>query len=130
MFDGDPVIDPQGTHVGPYRTMVEAISISTIDPSGDSEVHLLSKGLLRSVTFEPKCILPKSLAARLFGEMVHTALDGQLKNTLLTDFDGRFLQRLPEYDEGSVAGRDAVLFAKLTFDMKLMHAVITSRREM
>ena len=53
MFDGDAVIDPQGTHVGPYRTMVEAISISTIDPSGDSEVYLLSKGLLRSVTLEP-----------------------------------------------------------------------------
>ena len=110
--------------------MVEAISISTIDLRGDSEVHFLSKGLLRSVTLEPKRVLPKSLAAHQFGEVVHTALDGQLKNPLLTDFDGRFLRRLPEYDQGSVAGRDAVLFAKLTFDVILMHAVITSRREM
>ena len=90
------MIDPRGAQVGPYRTMVEAISISTIDLSGDSEVHLLLKGLLKSVTLEPKCVLPKSLVARQFGEMVHTALDRQLKNTLLTDFYGRFLRRLPE----------------------------------
>ena len=70
------MIDPRGAQVGPLRTMVEAISISTIDLSGDSEVNLLSKGLLRSVTLEPKCVLPKSLAARQFGEMGHTALDG------------------------------------------------------
>ena len=95
--------------------MVEAISISTIDLRGESEVHFLSKGLLRSVTLEPKCVLPKSLAARQFGEMVHTVPDGQLKNILLTDFDGRFVRRLPEYNEGSVARRDTVLFAKLTF---------------
>ena len=127
--DGRPMIDPQGAQVGPYRTMVEAVSMRTTGLGGDSEVHFFPDGLTGGVTLGPKRVLPVSLAALQERETVHAALDAQLKTKLPGDYDGRFVRRMPVHDEVCLAGRDAALFAKLSLDIKPMSLVIKSRLE-
>ena len=41
---GFPAIDPMGTQVGPFRTLVEAVVVRTTGLGGDSEVHFQIEG--------------------------------------------------------------------------------------
>lgn len=127
--DGRPAIDPQGAQVGPYRTMVEAVAMRTTGLGGDSEVHFISEGLAGGVMLGPKRVLPVSLAAMDDAELVHAALDTQLKSTLPGEYDGRFVRKIPGYDQDGSAERDAALFAKLSLNIKPMNDIVKSRLE-
>lgn len=87
---GRPAIDPAGAQVGPYRTMVEAVAMRTTGLGGDSEVHFVTEGLVGGVTLGPRRVLPVSLLAVDAPEVVHDALDAQLRSTLPGEHDGRF----------------------------------------
>lgn len=75
--DGVPKIDPQGAKVGKYRTMVEAVAMRTFGLGGDSEVSI-TEGLEGGLCLGPRRVMPVSLFARDYPEIVHTALDRAL----------------------------------------------------
>ncbi len=87
--DGKPLIDPQGARVGPYRTMVEAVAMRTTGLGGDSEVHL-TDGLAGGLTLGPRRVMPMSLAATVYPDLVHDALDRALAQDVPPVDDGQF----------------------------------------
>ena len=88
--DGRPKIDPQGARVGPFRTMVEAVAMRTWGLGGDSEVHVVD-GLHGGLRLGPRRLMPISLAAQQFPDLVHGALDRALS------------QDIPAADGGQIA---------------------------
>ncbi len=111
--DGKPSIDPMGARVGAFRTMVEAVAMRTTGLGGDSEVHVL-EGLETSLALGPRRLMPVSLAARDFPDLVHQALDGWLALDAPGEHDGRFA--LPLWHEGPPAGlspREQTVAARL-----------------
>ena len=89
--DGRPMIDPQGARVGGFRTMVEAVAMRTSGLGGDSEVHAARDGLRGGLTLGPRRVLPVSLAAQQFPEVVLPALERQVSSERLGEYDGRFV---------------------------------------
>jgi len=87
--DGKPMIDPMGARVGSFRTMVEAVAMRTTGLGGDSEVHLL-EGLETGLHLGPRRLMPISLAARDYPDLVHGALDQWLTVEAPGEQDGRF----------------------------------------
>ncbi|MCF2871577.1 hydantoinase/oxoprolinase family protein [Octadecabacter sp. G9-8] len=75
--DGMPKIDPQGAKVGKYRTMVEAVAMRTFGLGGDSEVQI-TEGLEGGIVLGPKRVMPVSLLAQKYPDLVHVALDRAL----------------------------------------------------
>ncbi|MEM9733585.1 MAG: hydantoinase/oxoprolinase family protein [Pseudomonadota bacterium] len=91
--DGRPRIDPDGARVGGFRTMVEAVAMHTFGLGGDSEVGLGGTGLRPELSLGPRRLVPVSLIAHRYGEIIHHALDTRLEATLVGRFDGRFAWR-------------------------------------
>lgn len=75
--DGLPKIDPQGAKVGKYRTMVEAVAMRTFGLGGDSEV-IVADGLDGGLRLGPRRVMPVSLLAHKYPDVVHAALDRAL----------------------------------------------------
>lgn len=88
--DGRPRIDPQGARVGPFRTMVEAVAMRTTGLGGDSELHVV-EGLEGGLRLGPRRLMPVSLAACHYPELVHAALDRALAQGIPTTDGGRFV---------------------------------------
>ncbi|MCV2867699.1 hydantoinase/oxoprolinase family protein [Defluviimonas sp. WL0002] len=124
--DGKPKIDPLGARVGPYRTMVEAVAMRTTGLGGDSEVHLID-GLETSLRLGPRRLMPLSLAARDWPELVHGALDSWLGTDMASEQDGRFA--IPMWKDGPPAGlapREAAVAERLLAGpMRVVDAVRT-----
>jgi len=105
--DGRPMIDPDGAKVGPWRTMVEAVAMRTTGLGGDSEVHVQDEGLHGGITLGPRRLIPVSLIATEAPDVVHAALDDQLRRSVPNEHDARFIravtgvspERLPERDQ-------------------------------
>ena len=105
--DGRPMIDPDGAKVGPWRTMVEAVAMRTTGLGGDSEVHVQDEGLHGGITLGPRRLIPVSLIATEAPDVVHVALDDQLRRSVPNEHDARFIravtgvspERLPERDQ-------------------------------
>lgn len=126
---GRPAIDPDGARVGPYRTMVEAVAMRTTGLGGDSEVHFLSEGLKGGVTLGPRRLLPVSLVAVEAPEVVHGALDAQLRATLPGEFDGRFVRAVAGQTIEGLEPREAALLARIGDAVRPLGEVILSRIE-
>ncbi|MDO5757451.1 MAG: hydantoinase/oxoprolinase family protein [Rhodobacterales bacterium] len=109
---GRPMIDPAGAQVGPWRTMVEAVAMHTTGLGGDSEVHL-EDGLEGGLALGPRRVLPACLIAQEAPEVVHRALDAQLRRTVPGDHDAAFVRTVPGIEAGGLADRDAVLLARI-----------------
>jgi N-methylhydantoinase A/oxoprolinase/acetone carboxylase beta subunit len=88
---GKPRLDPAGARVGGWRTMVEAVGMTTHGLGGDSEVHLSPVGLTTRPLLGPRRLMPVALLAAEHGAMVHAALDRELAAERPGDLDGRFL---------------------------------------
>ncbi|HUV32811.1 MAG TPA: hydantoinase/oxoprolinase family protein [Devosiaceae bacterium] len=88
---GKPRLDPQGARVGGWRTMVEAVGMTTHGLGGDSEVHLAAIGLKTRIELGPRRALPVSLLASQYPGIVHPTLNRQLGSDRVGDLDGRFL---------------------------------------
>lgn len=87
--DGRPQIDPKGARVGPFRTMVEAVAMRTTGLGGDSEVHV-TDGLGGTLFLGPRRLMPVSLAAAQFPDLVHRALDRVLAHDIPPADGGQF----------------------------------------
>ncbi len=124
---GRPAIDPMGAQVGPYRTMVEAVTMRTTGLGGDSEVHLIFDSLESGVTLGPKRVLPVSLAAIENPDVVHAALDEQLKSSLPGELDGRFVRSTVFKPQANLHDRDQRLLKKLETSLKPLGNVIANR---
>lgn len=124
--DGKPAIDPMGARVGGFRTMVEAVAMRTTGLGGDSEVHLLD-GLETGLFLGPRRLMPVSLAARDFPELVHEALDQWLAVDAPSEHDGRFA--LPMWHESPPPGltprEQAVADRLQTGPLRIVDAVRT-----
>jgi N-methylhydantoinase A/oxoprolinase/acetone carboxylase beta subunit len=124
---GLPEIDPQGARVGGFRTMVEAVAMRTTGLGGDSEVHLITKGLDGGMRLGPRRMIPVSLLAQDHGAMVHAALDRALSSDVVGEHDGRFVVPMPGQTAG-ISTREEQVLARITTPMSLQ-AALTSRLE-
>ena len=88
--DGLPQIDPQGAKVGKYRTMVEAVAMRTFGLGGDSAVSV-NDGLSGGLTLGPRRMMPVSLLAQGFPDVVHPVLDKALTLETPPEEAGRFI---------------------------------------
>ena len=97
--DGLPSLDADGASVGGFRTMVEAVAITTVGLGGDSEVALSPVGLRPRLVLGPRRVIPLCLAAVDHPSLISSTLDRQLLCDLAGDHDARFV--LPNGDSGA-----------------------------
>lgn len=126
---GRPAIDPEGARVGPYRTMVEAVAMRTTGLGGDSEVHVVTQGLTGGVMLGPRRLLPVSLIAMDAPEVVHAALDSQLRSPVSGPYDGRFVRVVPGHTFDGLGTREAGLCARIGDGVQPLGAVLRNRVE-
>lgn len=127
--DGRPAIDPAGARVGPYRTMVEAVAMRTTGLGGDSEVHFLTEGLVGGVSLGPRRVLPISLVAMDAPDVVHAALDAQLRSTLPGEFDCRFVRAVAGQTVEGIGPREEALLARIGEEVLPLGEVVRARLE-
>ena len=127
--DGRPKIDPAGARVGPYRTMVEAVAMRTTGLGGDSEVHFVSEGLQGGVTLGPKRLLPVSLVALDAPEVVHAALDKQLRSATPGEHDGRFVRVVQGVSREGIGPREEVLLERIGEGVHPLGDILRARVE-
>ncbi len=125
--NGLPEIDPDGALVGGYRTMVEAVAMRTTGLGGDSEVKIITDGLKDGIVLGPRRLIPVSLLAIDFPDLVHSVLDRALETEVVGEFDGRFVipTGLPPV---GLSNRELDLLNRITTAMPFAKAV-TSRLE-
>jgi N-methylhydantoinase A/oxoprolinase/acetone carboxylase beta subunit len=124
---GLPEIDPEGARVGGFRTMVEAVAMRTTGLGGDSEVHLVTEGLVGGLRLGPRRLMPVSLLAVDHGPMVHATLDRSLSSDTSGEYDGRFVVPMGG-NAGGLSAREAAVLARITAPMPVTQA-LTSRPE-
>jgi len=110
---GKPAIDPAGARVGPYRTMVEAVAMRTTGLGGDSEVHFVTEGLLGGVTLGPRRLMPISLIATEAPDVVHDALEIQMRSELIGEHDARFVRAVPGVAQDGLGARENALLERI-----------------
>lgn len=125
--DGRPAIDPMGAQVGPYRTMVEAVAMRTHGLGGDSEVHFIGEGLQGGVTLGPRRVVPVSLIAMDAPDVVHAALDSQVRSLVPSEYDGRFVRAVPGMKTDGLTSRDAALLERIGSSVLPMGSAVRSR---
>lgn len=127
--DGRPAIDPGGARVGPYRTMVEAVAMRTHGLGGDSEVHFIASGLKGGVTLGPRRVLPISLIAMDAPDLVHRALDSQLRSSNPGEYDGRFVRMVQGQSVEGLGPRDEALLDRIDNGVQPLGDVLRSRMD-
>jgi len=130
--DGRPIIDPHGARVGEFRTMVEAVAMRTTGLGGDSQVHVTTSGLTAAVTLGPRRVMPVSLLAVDWADVVHGALDAQLASSTIGEFDGRFVLAIQRADvsTGGLIGREVTLMERIGDQAWPMGKVVYNRMEL
>ncbi len=130
--DGRPIIDPLGARVGEFRTMVEAVAMRTTGLGGDSQVHMATAGLAAAVTLGPRRVMPVSLLAVDWPELVHNALDAQLSSSTIGEYDGRFVMAIGRADvaTGGLIGREATLMERIGDQAWPMGKIVRNRMEL
>ena len=126
---GKPKIDPQGARVGKYRTMVEAVAMRTTGLGGDSEVDIVD-GLNGGLRLGPRRLMPVSLAAMQYPQLVHSALDRALATDGPAMDGGQFV--IPLWSTMPTDGfdkREAAIIGRLADGPLRMGDVVTTRIE-
>lgn len=127
--DGKPMIDPAGAQVGGFRTMVEAVAMRTHGLGGDSQVHPVTEGLQGGVTLGPRRVLPVSLIAAEAPEVVHAALDEQLRASAPGEYDTRFVRRVPGVPTEGIDARADALLGRIGDDVLPLGTLLHTRLE-
>lgn len=127
---GRPAIDPAGARVGAYRTMVEAVAMRTTGLGGDSQVHFVSEGLSGGVTLGPKRLIPVSLIAMDAPDVVHAALDAQLRSVTPGDHDGQFVRAIPGQTHEGIGPRETALLERIGDDVHPLGGILRARIEL
>ncbi|MCB1368108.1 MAG: hydantoinase/oxoprolinase family protein [Rhodobacteraceae bacterium] len=129
--NGRPEIDPQGASVGGFRTMVEAVAMRTTGLGGDSEVRMIATGLEGALDLGPRRVMPVSLCAVDWPDLVHASLDRQLSSDRSGEFDGRFAMAMRGRDRiaAGLPAREEKLLAQLAGGAVEMSSVAASRMD-
>lgn len=127
--DGKPAIDPAGARVGAFRTMVEAVAMRTSGLGGDSQVHAVTEGLTGGLFLGPRRVVPISLMASEAPEVVHQALDTQLMQGTVGEYDGRFLRAVPGMPSAGLGAREAAVLERIGSSVQPLGAVLRTRME-
>jgi N-methylhydantoinase A/oxoprolinase/acetone carboxylase beta subunit len=127
--DGRPAIDPMGAQVGPYRTRVEAVAMRTHGLGGDSEVHFISEGLQGGVTLGPRRVVPVSLIAMDAPDVVHKALDAQMRSAVPNEHDGRFVRAVKGLRSDGLGAREMALLEHIGEQVLPMGQALKNRIE-
>ena len=128
LHDGRPTIDPQGARVGPFRTMVEAVAMRTTGLGGDSEVHIVD-GLVSALRLGPRRLMPISLAATLYPDPIHTALDRALAHDIPAPDGGQFAIPLWKELPDGLDARERVIAERLAAGPLRLGEAVQSRTE-
>lgn len=123
--DGRPRIDPAGASVGGFRTMVEAVAMRTTGLGGDSEVHMQADGLHGSVILGPRRVMPVSLAAATWPDVVLPALEAAHGRAVRGDHDGRFVAVTGA--GGMAEGKEQALLDRIGQGCRPLAEVVRSR---
>jgi N-methylhydantoinase A/oxoprolinase/acetone carboxylase beta subunit len=126
---GKPAIDPAGARVGQWRTMVEAVAMRTTGLGGDSEVHVIEEGLEGGVQLGPRRVVPVSLIATEAPEVVHDALEAQLRRDTPAEHDARFVRALAGVEAGGLGPKDAALLERIGSEVQPLGDVLKNRME-
>ncbi|WOI32644.1 hydantoinase/oxoprolinase family protein [Tritonibacter scottomollicae] len=126
---GLPKIDPEGALVGGFRTMVEAVAMRTTGLGGDSQVHLNTDGLDGGVTLGPRRVLPVSLVAAEAPDVVHAALEAQLRAPVVGEYDGRFVRAVEGQPAVGLSEREATVLARVGTGVRALGDVLRTRME-
>src|SRR6056297_578057 len=125
--NGRPMIDPDGAKVGPWRTMVEAVAMRTTGLGGDSEVHVQDEGLHGGITLGPRRLIPVSLIATDAPDVVHAALEDQLRRTVPNEHDARFVRAVPGIRADGLPEREQSLLARIGGGVQPLGKVLQTR---
>lgn len=126
---GLPKIDPEGALVGGFRTMVEAVAMRTTGLGGDSQVHLNTDGLNGGVTLGPRRVLPVSLIAAEAPDVVHAALEAQLRAPVVGEYDGRFVRTVEGQPAVGLSEREVTVLARVGTGVRALGDVLRTRME-
>ncbi|MFY1708534.1 hydantoinase/oxoprolinase N-terminal domain-containing protein [Tritonibacter scottomollicae] len=126
---GLPKIDPEGALVGGFRTMVEAVAMRTTGLGGDSQVHLNTDGLNGGVTLGPRRVLPVSLIAAEAPDVVHAALEAQLRAPVVGEYDVRFVRVVEGQPAVGLSEREATVLARVGTGVRALGDVLRTRME-
>jgi len=129
---GRPRLDANGASVGGFNTMVDAVAMRTFGLAGDSEVRLDEDALDARLTLGPRRVVPLSLMGAEHGDLIHAALDRQLRATVPTHLDGRFIMRtgLAAHFEAGLRQGEARLLARLDATPQPLDTVMNGMAEL
>lgn len=97
---------------------------------GDSEAHFLTEGLAGGVTLGPRRLVPVSLIALDAPEVVHSALDAQMRSVTPGEFDGRFVRAVEGVSADGIGARDEALLARVGSYIHPLGAVLKNRMDL
>ncbi len=126
---GVPLLDPDGALVGGYRTMVEAVAMHTYGLGGDSEISLGGPALNPEIMLGPRRNIPLSLLALSHGELLHSALDKQIKATHFSHQHGRFALRSQAVEAVGLSPTEARMFGRLEDTPQALDSFLQGRSE-
>lgn len=129
LAQGRPKLDPLGARVGGHRTMVEAVAMHTFGLGGDSQVWLGGSSLNPRIELGPGRLVPISLLAHSWPDIVHVALDRQLKSALHNRHHGRFAFRSGMGRENGLSVVDAALYQRISSDPEPLEEILSSTRQ-
>jgi N-methylhydantoinase A/oxoprolinase/acetone carboxylase beta subunit len=92
-------------------------------------VHFIAEGLQGGVTLGPRRLLPVSLIATEAPDLVHAALDAQLRAAVPGEHDGRFLRAVRGLDADGLPERDRLLLERIGDAVQPVGAVLKTRIE-
>lgn len=127
--DGRPAIDPAGAQVGGMRTMVEAVAMRTTGLGGDSQVQVNAEGLAGGIRLGPRRVVPVSLIAMEAPDVVHRALDAQLRAPVVGEHDTRFLRAVPGVARDGLGAREIALLERIGEGVHPLGEVLKNRME-
>lgn len=129
---GRPRLDPEGATVGGFRTMVEAVAMRTFGLGGDSEVALEDSGLSPKILLGPRRLVPLALLGQAHGQVVHDALERQLRTPNPGRLDGRLALRVgvPEHLAAGLTAPEAKLFEAIGAVPQPLDRLLTSTAQL
>jgi N-methylhydantoinase A/oxoprolinase/acetone carboxylase beta subunit len=129
---GRPRIEPQGAMVGGWRTMVEAVAMTTIGLGGDSEAHFRRDGVRLRLDLGPRRAVPVSLLAVEHEELVLKALRRQIEREAPSEIDGCFAIKMPVRTEAAAAlrGAEAALLASFDGPVAALDTICEKRAQL
>ena len=129
--NGKPKIDPNGAKVGAFRTMVEAVAMSTTGLGGDSEVHISKDGLEGALFLGPSRIMPIALAAINWPDVIIPTLENQVASEKCGEYDAKFvIPTLVKSKFDNFNNREISVLEKIGDGAKPLEGLLSNRLEL